>query len=39
MTGAKLLVRMNTKYIRWIFAIVISILSVQMMMKGIQGKF
>lgn len=39
MLGSRILVKAQTKSLRWIFAIVVTFLSLQMIVKGIQGKF
>ncbi len=38
MFGAKILVKADTKWLRWGFAIVVGYLSIQMIYNGIQGK-
>jgi uncharacterized membrane protein YfcA len=38
MTGARLLVKLQTQWLRWGFAIVVTYLALQMIYNGIQGK-
>jgi uncharacterized membrane protein YfcA len=38
LSGSKLLAQTSSKWLRWVFAIVVTFLAVQMIYNGIEGK-